>query len=113
MATRTASHAWLARGVCLSTWTGLLNGDDGSYLDAPTLPTKTLQVSGTFGTGGSVLLEDENGAVLHNAGGTAIAVTAAGVVKVLENPRKIRPRVTAGDGTTLMTVVIVSESPKR
>lgn len=118
MATRTAKHEWISKGVCKSTWTGLLNTDDGSYLDAVILPTKTVQVSGTFGAGGSVTIEDENGAPLHDArGGTgatnAVAITAAGVVKLSENPLKLRPRVTAGDGTSTLTVVIISESPQR
>jgi hypothetical protein len=39
---------------------------------------------------------------------TAFAITAAAINDILQNTRYLRPRVTAGDGTTALKVVIVA-----
>ncbi|MBK1714640.1 hypothetical protein [Rubrivivax gelatinosus] len=104
-ATNTAPPIHTSRGS-LTTWTGLLNGDDGAAVDPSLWARASLQVTGTFGTGGTVSLEGSNDGgttwvVLKDAAGAAITLTAAGLV-VLQSTafRAVRPRVTAGDGTT-------------
>lgn len=91
-------------------WTGLLNGDDGGPMQMVDFADRSVQVSGTFGTGGSVSIEGSNDGtnyfVLSNPQGTALTLTAAGIKQVLELPRYLRPRVTAGDGTTNLTVTV-------
>jgi hypothetical protein len=92
----------------LHTWSGLLNADDGSPVDVSLFRGATLQVTGVFGAGGSMAMDGSNdgGATwfpLNADSGTPapIAVTAAGSA-VLQTTalRQVRPRVTAGDGTT-------------
>jgi hypothetical protein len=94
----------------LITWTGLANGDTGSPYEGADFADRTMQVSGTFGAGGSVNLEGGNDnatwAILTDPQGTAITKTAAGLEVIEENPRYIRPNVTAGDGTTSLTVTV-------
>ena len=95
------------------TWTGLLNGDDGlpaafpQYADA-----RSIQVLGTPGTGFSLNIEGSNDGgttwgILSNQAGTALTLTAVGIKVVAENTLLIRPKVTAGDGTTNITVIAV------
>lgn len=98
-------------GVQLVTWTGLLNGDDGAPIELPTHSDRSVQVVGTFGAGGSLSVEGSNDgtnyATLNTPASVALAITAAGIKAVLELPRYIRPRVTAGDGTTSLTAVLL------
>jgi hypothetical protein len=99
----------------LATWTGLLNGDTGERYEGIDFADRTLQVTGTFGAGGSVSLEGSNtGAVgtwitLTDFAGDPITCTDACLKVVLENPRYLRPSVTAGDGSTSLTVTILGK----
>jgi len=92
-------------------WAGLLNTDVGDAQALSHYPMKAVQAIGTFGVGGSVAIEGSmdgtNWGALRDSTGTAIALTAATIVRdVLENPRFIRPRVTAGDGATTLTLML-------
>jgi hypothetical protein len=104
------------------TWTPLANGDTGQPLEnAGRYSDKTVQIFGTFGAGGSVTLEGSNDPRVMTAPGSAvwfalvdpassaITKTSAAGEAVLENPRFIRPNVTAGDGTTALTVIIAAK----
>jgi len=70
----------------------------------------TIQANGTFGVGGTVVLQGSNdGALwttLTDLGGAAISFTAAGLKSVREAPPFMRPFVTGGDGTTSLTLII-------
>ncbi len=112
------SGSGLPLGVFMYTWAGLLNGDTGAPLQIPSMSDKTVHIFGTFGSGGSVTLQGSNDPrVLTNPGsavwvaltdpqGNAITKTAAAIEALLENPIFIRPIVTAGDGSTDLTVII-------
>lgn len=105
-------------GILIKTWENLANGDTGEPLESCWFSDKTIQVFGTFGSGGSVTMQGSNDPrVLTNAAsaewfslvdpqGNAITKTASGGEAILENPRFIRPSVTAGDATTALTVII-------
>lgn len=72
---------------------------------------KTFQVTGTFGVGGSVQLEGTNDgtnwAILPAPTGAAGAgVTAAGITMNTAATIQYRAHVTAGDGTTSLTVTM-------
>ncbi len=104
------------------TWSGLLNGDDGAPLLSPHLPDKCIQFTGTFGAGGSITFQGSNVAapsvagdwfVLTDKQGNAITRTAAGAEQVAENPRWVRPIVTAGDGTTNLEARLVANGRRR
>lgn len=112
MATIAAAFVASAKNALRASWT-LANGDDGIVLDAINWPDKTVTVRGTFGAGGTVVIEGTDaGGVTYTTlndsrgEGNALTFTAADTRTILENPGKIRPRVTAGDGTTALTVVI-------
>lgn len=90
-------------------WTPMANGDVGREVHYPKHNDKSVHVSGTFGTGGSVAVEgSNNGAVsfaaLRSPDSNTIAITAEAIKAVLENTDFTRPHVTAGDGTTALTV---------
>lgn len=113
MATRTHSGVWVQKGVYRVTWSGLLNGDVGDDVDLSRFPDKTVQVAGTFGAGGTLVIEGGNDGTnrttLNDSRGEttgALSFTGADVRTVLENTSNIRPSVTAGDGTTSLAVTI-------
>ena len=92
-------------------WTPLANGDSGSAVDLNDYRDRSIQVLGTFGTGGSVTLQGSNDggttwATLTDHGGNNLTFTAAGIKSVQQLTEFIRPTVTAGDGTTALTVYV-------
>lgn len=95
------------------TWTGLANGDTGAPVELTQLSDRSVQVLGTFGTGGSVTLQGSldgsNWVALTDPQGNAITKTAAGLEAISEVVRYIRPSVTAGDGTTSLTVILLAQ----
>lgn len=102
------------RNTVLATWANMANGDVGAPVAYPRHADKSVQVTGTFGAGGSVAVQGSNDganyAALNDNGGTVIAITAAAVKGVGENTRSVRPAVTAGDGTTSLTVNMLLRS---
>lgn len=108
----TVTTSYPESGLALATWTGLANGNTGDSISCARWSDKTVQVGGTFGAGGSVTMQGSNDgtnwATLHNAQGNAITATTATMELIAENPRYIRPNVTAGDGTTAMSVIILA-----
>lgn len=96
-------------------WAGLANGDTGAPA-AGTLTAsdyipwldRTFQVTGTFGVGGTVVIEGTNDgtnwATLTSPNGVPLSFTAAGIGQVTEVVMQMRPRVTGGDGTTSLNV---------
>lgn len=89
-------------------WTPLANGDSGTGVNLPAFGDRTVQINGTFGAGGTVVIEGSldgtNWFTMNNVQGSALSFTAAGFRAVSEASIYIRPRVTAGDGTTAITV---------
>ena len=95
------------------TFTGLDVTADA--LDAPDFRHKEVQVLGTFGVGGTLLIEGSldggtTWATLNDVQGNALSFTSARIEKIQETVAKIRARVSAGDGTTSLTVVFVMVS---
>lgn len=87
-------------------WAAMANGDTGLPVLLPGNADRTIQVTGTFGTGGSVALEGSNDGTnffaLTDPTGTVIAITSAGIKAITEACMYVRPHVTAGDGTTAL-----------
>jgi len=85
-------------------WSGLLNGDTGAPIEMPTSADRSVQFQGTFGVGGTILMEGSNDGVnyhtLTDPQGNALSKTAAGIEQIQEITRYMRPRVSAGDGST-------------
>lgn len=109
MPTRNLSRTDVQNGSVI-TWTGLLNTDDGIPLEIYDHADVSVQVQGTFGTGGTIVFEGSNDGVnyftLTDPQTAAISKTAASLEQVTEVSRFYRPRVTAGDGTTNLTCVV-------
>ena len=110
MAIRTPKIEIIGERCMRATWSGLLNGDVGAPIDWPAYMDRSAQVVGTFGAGGSVSIEGSNDGVnfaqLSNPRGNAMAVTAAGLEQIEDCAYSMQPRVTAGDGTTNLTVIL-------
>lgn len=93
-------------------WTPLANGDDGQAWDTQDYPDISVQFGGTFGAGGTVIIEGcnevtpTNWLTLNDPQGNAASTTSAKIEQLMENVRWVRPRVTGGDGTTAITVSI-------
>lgn len=114
MATRTHTIATIPHygdKAHVLTWSGLLNGDDGSPVEMPGSADRSIQFQGTFGVGGTIVFEGSNDGTnyhtLADPQGNAISKTAAGLEAVLELTRYVRPRVTAGDGTTSLVASLL------
>jgi hypothetical protein len=91
-------------------WTGLDLDDSGIQIECVDYVDRTVAITGTFGVGGSVTLQGSNDGsnwfALTDMQANAITKTAAGMELVMEAPLYIRPLVTAGDGTTSLTVTL-------
>lgn len=113
MAVRSAVPTLLAHGAILYTWSGLLNGDTGQPVEVPGHADKTVQIEGTFGAGGTCVIQGSNDGTnyqsLTDPQGNAISKTAASIEMVAEHTRYIRPNITAGDGTTSLTVSLMAK----
>ena len=95
----------------VATWPSMLNGDDGQPIELANFADRSVQVHGTFGVGGMVVIEGsldgENYATLTDPQGNALAFSSAKIEAISELARWIRPRVTNGDGTTSLTVTML------
>lgn len=102
-------------GAYLFEWT-LANGETGDAVEFVGAPDRSVQLSGTFGSGGTVVIEGSidglTYATLTDPQGNALSVTAAKIEAITELVRYIRPRVTAGDGTTAIKINIVMRSAR-
>lgn len=93
-------------------WT-LANSESGDAAQFTEFFDRCVQFAGTFGAGGTVILEGSNDitpstwTALTDPQGNAISATAAAMKQILETPMWIRPRVTAGDGTTAITIKMI------
>lgn len=101
-------------GVVIGSWSGLLNTDDGAPVELAAFADKSVQITGTLGVGGSIQLEGSmNGTdwgLLTDPQGNNIVKTALtnSIETITELVRYVRPRVTAGDGTTNFTVHLLA-----
>lgn len=93
-------------------WSNMLNGDDGApYAFAP-WADRSVQVTGTFGVAGNARWEGSNDTVIYGVltdpQGNPLDFTSAKLESVTELARQSRPRITAGDATTSITVTLVA-----
>lgn len=101
-----------AREVIVASWAPMTQSgsDVGAPVSFAEYSDKTFQVFGTFGAGGAVLMEGSNDgtnwSALSNRQGTNMSFTANGLNTSQDKPVWVRPRVTGGDGTTSLTVIV-------
>lgn len=95
-------------------WPTVPNGETGTPLPFTKYADRSVQVSGTFGAGGTVVVQGSNNGTdyhtLTDPQGNALSFTAAGLEQITEVVKFIRPSVTAGDGTTSLTVTIAARA---
>lgn len=94
-------------------WT-LANGESGDAISFVEFSDKCVQFGGTFGAGGSVTIQGSNDltapsnwSTLTDPFDVAVTATSASLEQILTSPLWVRPTVTAGDGTTAITVKLV------
>ena len=101
-------------GIEIVTWANLANGDDGADYVSQRSADRSIQVEGTFGAAGSVRIEGSNYATAAlyqpfgdiNLASIDVLTASRRLVQLLEAAYRIRPRVTAGDGTTSLTITL-------
>lgn len=95
----------------VTTWHDLAVGDDGTPVQFAQFADRTLQFFGTFGVGGTARVEGSNDGVnwapLSDTQGNTLDATGPRIKLAVESPAYIRPRITAGDGTTSVTVSVL------
>ena len=93
-------------------WANMLNGDVGAACGFVQFADRSVQVTGTLGAAGSVRWEGSNDsvnyAVLTDPQGNNLDYTVVKIETVTEIAVLARPRVTAGDGTTSLTVTMLA-----
>lgn len=117
MATIQAAVVNIVGGITRYTFAPMTQAalDVSTVLEAPDFAHKEVQVFGTFGAGGNVAIEGSldggtTWAVVNDVQGNALNVTSAKIEKIQETCARLRASVTAGDGTTSLTVVFVLKS---
>lgn len=89
----------------VTTWGPLVNGEAGDAISGDRTARAfmgSVQANGVFGAGGNVVIEGSNDGV--NWFPAAAAITVGGIQQIAIYTHYIRPRVTAGDGTTAVLV---------
>lgn len=94
------------------TWANMANGDVGqAYTTNPPWSDRAVQVAGTFGSGGNARilgsLDGANFATLTDPQGNALDISTAKIEAVTEPSIETKPSITAGDGTTALTVTMI------
>jgi hypothetical protein len=118
MAVRTGTSSQPSTNVHVFVWSGLTQAslDTGEPLTNYDYADCSIQVGGTFGTGGAVIFEGSNDGVsyftLNDVAAAPLSKTAAGLFQLAEVSRYVRPRISAGDGTTSITVTLYGRRPR-
>lgn len=100
-------------GVALLKWAALAQGDTGAPFKFPRHTDRSVHVKGTFGVGGTCVIEGDlevapaSYATLNDPQGNPLSFSAEKIESILENATNIRPRVSAGDGTTALDVYLL------
>lgn len=93
------------------TWPLMANGDDGQPFILAQYADRSAQVEGTFGAGGVCVIQGTNDSTnwrtLNDPYSNVISITTAKIEAVSELVVQIRPKVTAGDGTTSLNVTML------
>ena len=99
--------------AALVKWPALANGDTGRPYQHPGHNDRSVDVKGTYGAGGTCIIEGSNEmeptsyGTLNDPQGNPLSFTVERVEAILENVVSIRPRVSAGDGTTAIDVYLL------
>jgi hypothetical protein len=99
-------------GVRVRRWSDMALNDDGQPIILTRFNDRTIHVSGTFGSGGLVVMEGSNDGVeylaMRDVFNNVISASTAKLITLTEVPVYVRPRVTGGDGTTSITLTVAA-----
>ena len=96
--------------IRLIKWLALGGTDTGAWYEASAWQDRSVHVGGVFG-GATVVIEGSNAddksdpISLRDPAGNNLTFSAAGLKQILELPRWIRPKVTAGVGSAINVIV--------
>lgn len=97
--------------VYAKTWETMVYPSTGEAVELPHFEDRSIQVQGTFGSGGTCVLRGSNDGTnyhtLKDPQGNSISFTAAGIKQVQEITRYVYPEVTAGNGSTDLDVTML------
>ena len=97
-------------GNVIYQWDSLTTGDDGQPAGTTGSGDRTVQVQGTFGASGTVLIEGTldmlNWYTLRDAANSSLSFGSAGLKTIMENVVAVKPRVSNGDGTTSIQCIL-------
>ena len=102
--------AFFGNNAFIYTWLNLTFAtlDQTSFLPGPGWADRSLQVSGTFGSGGTLTIEGSNDGAsfftLHDPFSNLLNISTPGIYQITEICAYIRGRVVAGDGSTSLNV---------
>jgi hypothetical protein len=101
------------KNVYIVGWT-LANGEVGTALPLAQYADRSVQVIGTFGSGGALTFEGSNDGInfhtLTDPQGNNLSFTSAGIEAITEMVAFARPRVLSGDGTTNLTITVAARA---
>lgn len=95
--------------VFVTTWTPVTNADTCEAIRHSSVRDRCLQVLGTFDSATVALHGSNDGtnyAALKDAGGSAIGLTAAGIVQVQQIPVWVKPVISGGGASQSLTIVL-------
>lgn len=108
----TISRTGANLGIRSVAWDAMATGDDGTPVEMPDMPDRSIQVTGTF-SGSTVTIQGSNDAssptnwfTLTAPSGLPLTFTAAGLSQVLEITNFVRPVVTAGTGSAFLVRMV-------
>lgn len=117
MAVITATVTQIEADALLVQWANMANGDTGSPIELTSYSDRSVQIQGTFGVGGTCVVQGSNDSTdyqtLTDPQGNAVSKTAAAIETLTELTRLTRPSITAGDGTTALTVSMLLRKTSR
>lgn len=122
MAVITATKTDIGGGAFMYVWTPIVAGDTCSALDVTVLngcgPDRTVQVTDTFGDGGSIAIQGACNtaspvyATLTSAANAALLITTTTPESIVQWTPLLKPLLVGSDGTTSLTVTIVARAVK-
>lgn len=99
-------------GVICRKWPAMANGDVGEPIALTRYSDRTVQVTGTPGAGGTLVIRGSNDGLtyddMRDVFGNTISATGSKLITLTEVPIWIRPEVTGGDGTTSFNVAVAA-----
>jgi hypothetical protein len=96
------------------TWPNMKQGDVGEPVTFSLHQDRSVQVIGTFGTGGSVAINGSNNNVdfvaLTDMRGNNLTISQPRIEQIEDCTYAVRPEVVSGDPTTNLSVIIFARS---